>query len=77
MAGEHGSPASDVVYDLVTIQYHALKGSRVYDRYLEDAKGHDDIAEFIQQVKEEDAHRAIRAHELLITVTTRHGLGGS
>lgn len=72
---DHGSPASDLVYDLVSIQYHALKGAHVYDRYLEDAKGNDDVAQFIQQVKEEDAYRAERAHELLGAVT-KHGLGG-
>jgi hypothetical protein len=73
---DHGSPASDLVYDLVSIQYHALKGTQVYDRYLEDAKGDDDAAAFIQQVKEQDADRAVRAHELLVTLT-KHGIGGS
>jgi hypothetical protein len=76
MAGEHGTPASDVVYDLVSIQYHALKGAQAYDKYLEDARGKDEVVKFIQQVKEEDAQRAIRAHELLIT-ETRHGIGGN
>jgi hypothetical protein len=74
MAGQSGTPASDLVYDLVSIQYHALKGAQVYDRFLADAKEHEDVAEFIRQVKEEDARRAVRAHELLIPLT-RHGLG--
>ena len=74
---DHGSPASDLVYDLVSIQYHALKGAQVYDRYLEDAKGNDQVAAFIQEVKEQDAERAVRAHELLVTLTKDHGIGGS
>jgi hypothetical protein len=77
MAGDRGgSPASNVVYDLISIQYHALKGSQVYDKYLDDARGKDEIVKFIQQVKEEDARRAVRAHELLIG-ETHDGLGGS
>ena len=65
MPGASGTPVSDLVYDLVSIQYHALKGAHVYDRYLEDAKGHDDVAVFIQLVKEEDAQRAVRARHAM------------
>ena len=64
MASEH-SPTDDIFYDLVSIQYHALKGAEVYDRYLEDAHDHDDVAEFIREVKEQDRQRALRCHQLL------------
>jgi hypothetical protein len=75
MAGHNGSPASDLVYDLVSIQYHALKGAQVYDRYLKDAQGHEDVARFIEQVREEDARRAVRCHELLVGLTKHGGIG--
>ncbi len=68
MAGT-GSPAPNIVYDLVSIQYHALKGAQVYDQYLQDAQGNQDIQNFIQQVMKEDAGRAERCHELLKQVT--------
>ena len=75
MASEH-TPADDIVYDLISIQYHALKGAEVYDKYIEDAHEHDDVAEFIRQVKEQDAERAVRCHELLRELTkARGGIG--
>ncbi len=72
MASEH-TPADDIVYDLVSIQYHALKGAEVYDKYIEDAHEHDEVVEFIKQVKEEDANRAVRCHELLADITKAKG----
>jgi hypothetical protein len=72
--GKSHTPADDVVYDLISIQYHALKGAQVYAKYLEDAHGHDDVRAFIEQVRQEDSRRAIRAHELLGRLT-KTGLG--
>ena len=74
MASEH-TPADDIVYDLVSIQYHALKAAQVYDTYLEDAEGHDDVQAFIRQVKEQDSERALRCHELLTQLTKKGGIG--
>ena len=67
--GEKHTPTDDVVYDLISIQYHALKGAQVYAKYLKDAEEHDDVREFIEQVRREDAERALRAHELLGKLT--------
>jgi hypothetical protein len=72
MAESH-SPADDIVYDLVSIQYHALKGATVYAKYAADAEGHDDVLDFIEQVRQEDARRAERAHELLGKLTAQRG----
>jgi hypothetical protein len=66
------SPADDIFFDLVAIQYHALKGVQVYDRYLSDAQEHDDVRAFIAQVKEEDSRRAEQAHRLLGELTREH-----
>jgi hypothetical protein len=76
MASEH-TIADDIVYDLISIQYHALKGAEVYDRYLEDTHSaeHEDVSDFIRQCKREDEHRAVRAHELLGNLTRVHGIG--
>lgn len=64
-AGETGF--ADVTFDLVSVQYHALKAGHDYEQYVQDAKdaGRDDIAEFIGQVAVEDANRAKKCHELL------------
>jgi hypothetical protein len=74
--GSTHSPADDVVYDLVSIQYHALKAAETYDKYAQDAQGHDDVVEFVRQCQEQDAQRAVRCHELLKDLTKDHGLGG-
>jgi hypothetical protein len=74
MGSEH-TPADDVFYDLVSIQYHALKGAEVYDKYIDDAHDHENVAEFFREVKEQDAQRAIRCHELLGELTKAKGGG--
>lgn len=63
--GSSTTPAGDVFYDLVSIQFHALKGAQVYDQYLRDAEGNDEVRQFIERVKEEDNRRAEQAHRLL------------
>ena len=37
MATQH-SPADDIVYNLVSVQYHALKAAQAYDSYVQDAE---------------------------------------
>ena len=36
--GSAHTPADDIVYDLISIQYHALKAAQVYDKYAQDAR---------------------------------------
>ena len=73
MASQH-TVADNIVYNLVSIQYHALKGAEVYDRYVEDAHEHDDVVQFIKRCQEEDNRRAQTAHELLGKLT-QDGIG--
>jgi rubrerythrin len=58
---------SDVAYDLISVQYHALKAGHDYGQYVRDAEnaGHAEIAEFFRQVMKEDSERARRCHEFL------------
>ena len=74
MGSDH-TPADDIVYDLVSIQYHALKAAQTYARYLQDAEGHEDVQDFIRQLQQEDSGRAIRCHELLAQLTKDGGIG--
>jgi hypothetical protein len=73
MVSEH-TVADDIVSDLISIQYHALKGAEVYDRYLNHAHSaeHPDVSEFIEHCKREDEQRAIRAGDLLGELTRKH-----
>jgi rubrerythrin len=58
---------SDVIFDLVSVQYHALKAGHDYGQYVRDARnaGYDDVASFFEQVMQDDSQRAARCHELL------------
>ena len=69
MASQH-TPADDIVYDLVAIQYHALKAAETVDKYLQDAEGHDDVRAFFEEVARQDAERAVKAHQLLGSLTS-------
>lgn len=77
MASAH-TTADDIVYNLISIQYHALKAAQTYDGYAADARndGHDDVAQFIEECARNDGERARRCHELLYQLT-KDGLGGS
>lgn len=58
---------SDVIYDLVSVQYHSLKAGHDYGQYVRDARnaGYDDVAEFFEQVMSEDSARAAKCHEFM------------
>lgn len=57
----------DVQYDLIALQYHALKAGHDYGQYVRDAKnaGLDDVASFFEDVMSQDSERAKRCHQLL------------
>jgi hypothetical protein len=57
---------SNLFYDLVSIQYHALKGQEVYTKFIQDAQGHQEIVQFFEQVREQDVQRAKQCHQLLM-----------
>jgi hypothetical protein len=42
---------SDVVFDLVSVQYHSLKAGHDYGQYVRDARnaGYEDVASFFEQ----------------------------
>lgn len=67
MSNDH-SPHDDIVYDLISIQYHSLQSGSHYDSYLRDAHDHRDVAEFIEQCRQEDQARVTRCHELIKVV---------
>lgn len=77
MTSETHSPADDLVYDLVAIQYRALKAASTYDKYLQDAEGHDDVKQFFAQCQEQDAQRALQCHQLLGSITKSGDLSAS
>jgi hypothetical protein len=71
MSNDHAI-TEDVVFDLVSIQYHALQGQHLYRRFLDDTSSghHPEVEEFIGECQKEDARRANRCHELLKDLTS-------
>jgi rubrerythrin len=57
----------DVMFDLISVQYHSLKAGHDYGQYVRDADnaGLDDAASFFRNVMAEDSARAKQCHELL------------
>ncbi|MCA5893965.1 acyl carrier protein [Isoptericola sp. NEAU-Y5] len=57
----------DVTYDLISVQYHALKGGHDYGQYVRDARhaGKEEIAAFFEQVMQQDSERAKQCHRFL------------
>ena len=57
----------DVTFDLISVQYHALKAGHDYGQYVRDAENaqQDEIAQFFGDVMDQDSQRAHRCHELL------------
>lgn len=57
----------DVTFDLISVQYFALKGGHDYGQYVRDARnaGLDDVASFFEQVMKEDSDRAAKCHQFL------------
>jgi hypothetical protein len=69
---------SNLFYDLVSIQYHALKGQEVHARYIKDAQGQQEIVKFFEQVREQDIQRAEQCHRLLTQLSeSGTGSGGT
>ena len=76
MASAH-TVADDIVYNLISIQYHSLQAADLYSVYLADAHSaeHSEVTEFIRKCQEQDNERAQRCHELLKELTAEGGIG--
>ena len=62
VASEH-TVADDIVYDLISIQHHALKSASSTTGFLEDTHSgeHEDVVEFVRRCKREDERSSRRS----------------
>jgi len=69
----------DVMYDLISVQYHSLKAGHDYGQYVRDAEngGYIDVADFFKEVMEEDSRRAAKCHEFLEKLAHQEDTGKS
>jgi len=65
--GQRATGASNPIYNLSSVLFHALQGGASYDTYIEDAEreGDRELVEFFEQVRDKDSRRADRALQLL------------
>jgi hypothetical protein len=64
--GELLTGVSDNAYNLTSVLYHAAQGGTQYAKYIEEAEGDQELAEFFREVQQQDAVRAKRARALLM-----------
>jgi rubrerythrin len=65
--GKEITGTRDVVYDLVSIIYHALQGAETYAMYVNDAEQAKDseLAQFFREVQQDEQARSDHAKKLL------------
>jgi rubrerythrin len=62
-----GAGIRDIVYDLISVAYHALQGAETMSLYIADAEqeGDQELAQFFREAKDEYQRRSERAKQLL------------
>lgn len=63
----HDTGTRNEHFNLISVLYHALQSASTAETYIEDAQqaGDRDLAQFFQQVKEQNQNLAERAKQLL------------
>jgi len=62
---QSGTGASDPTYDLISVLYHCLDGAASGQKYIQDAQGDQELAQFFQQVVQEHRQLAEKGKQLL------------
>ena len=67
MQGQQTTMVPNVQYNLVSAAYHALEAATTYQRYVQDAQqsGDQELAQFFQQVYQQEANNGQMALQLL------------
>ena len=71
-AGEEETGTSDPTYALISTAYHLLQGAETMGMFIEDAReaGQDEVADFLEETRDEFIERAERAKQLLVECLT-------
>ncbi|MBW4556901.1 MAG: hypothetical protein KME59_13315 [Trichormus sp. ATA11-4-KO1] len=67
MPDKYHTGTQDEHFNLISVLYHALQCAACCDKYIEDAEqaGDRELAQFFQQIKEQNQNVAERAKQLL------------
>jgi hypothetical protein len=61
----NNSPIDNLTYDIVTMLHEKGKALEAYDKYLQDAQGHQQVRELIEQVQQTDIEHVQKLKECL------------
>lgn len=73
--GGEETGTDDSTYALISTAYHLLQGAETIGMFVDDAReaGREEIADFLEETREEYIERAERAKELLLACLTEEG----
>ncbi|MFP5260622.1 MAG: hypothetical protein ACLGJB_01800 [Blastocatellia bacterium] len=69
-------PLDDLTFDLITILHEKSKGIEAYQKYLDDAKGDQEIARVIEQVMQQDRQTIQQLQQHLGRLLSQQGGSG-
>jgi rubrerythrin len=67
MSEERATGTSNIVYDLISVAYHALHGAETYEAYVRDAEQNNDsaAADLFREAQQQNRKIADQAERLL------------
>ncbi|HVG22463.1 MAG TPA: hypothetical protein VNI02_25715 [Blastocatellia bacterium] len=69
-------PLDNLTFDLITILHEKSKGIEAYQKYLDDAKGNQEIARVIEQIIQQDRQTIQQLQQHLATLLSQQGGSG-
>lgn len=71
-------PLDNLTFDVITLLYEKSKGLEAYQKYIEDAKGNQEIARLLEQLVEQDRQAVQQLQQQLTRLLSQsQGAGGS
>lgn len=69
-------PLDNLTFDVITILYEKSKGLEAYQKYLDDARGNQEIARVIEQIMQQDQQAIQQLQQHLATLLSQQGGAG-
>lgn len=76
-SGQGGNfPLDDLTFDVITILHEKSKGLEAYRKYLNDARGNQEIARVIEQIIQQDQQTVQQLQQHLGNLLSQQGVSG-
>jgi hypothetical protein len=66
-------PLDNLTYDLITILYEKSKGLEAYQKYINDAKGNQEISRILEQIMQQDRQAVQQLQQHLASLLSQQG----